>query len=110
MSGYDDFSLELKKKHEDNINLQKLTHPERKIPFSYRYFENTECEFHPCHSNADKGHNCLFCKCPQYYYDNCLGIENGYAVILENGYKDCSNCDLPHRADNYDLFMFWEPK
>jgi len=108
MSGYDDFSSELKTQHEHNIKRQKLVIPERVIPYTYKFFENVDCEFHPCHNT--KHINCLFCRCPAYNDDVCPGIENGYATILENGYKDCTNCDLPHIPENYEIFMFWESK
>ena len=37
--------------------------------------------------------NCLLCYCPRYD----MGIEcGGNFVILENGVKDCSNCNKPH--------------
>lgn len=37
--------------------------------------------------------NCILCYCPWYE----LGINcGGDFVILENGVKDCSNCNIPH--------------
>jgi len=101
---YELFSENLKNKHNNNIEKQKISHPERKIPFGYNYFENRDCCFYPCHDLENM--SCLFCKCPQYYTADCLGIQHGYATILENGYKDCSNCDLPHKIENYEVMMF----
>lgn len=65
----------------------------------YAYFKNTECEFFPCHQvdNADD-FNCLFCYCPLYALGKKCG---GNFKITENGYKDCTNCLIPHKADNY---------
>lgn len=63
---------------------------------SYKFFENKECEYYPCHKGIDKI-NCLFCFCPLYPQKNC----GGNYIILENGVKDCSNCTFPHREENY---------
>lgn len=105
MSGYEDFSNNLKKKHKYNIKKQRKEHPEREYPFSYKYFENHYCEFFPCHPDAVNGHNCLFCKCPLYNLDECVGVKNGDGVFLENGVKDCSNCDYNHRYENAEKMM-----
>ena len=67
---------------------------------SYRYFRNTECEYYPCHANADpENFNCLFCFCPLYGLKEC----GGNPSYLSNGIKDCTNCQLPHR--NYDAVI-----
>lgn len=67
---------------------------------SYKYFQNSECEFFPCHNINDKNNfNCLFCYCPLYSFDEC----NGDYIILDNGIKDCSNCLIPHQ--HYDLIV-----
>lgn len=70
---------------------------------SSRYFENRECEFYPCH-NTEDGINCLFCYCPMYFLDNCPGK---YSFIEKEGgrIKNCTDCDFPHKADNYDIIM-----
>ena len=64
---------------------------------SYKFFNNKDCEFFPCHKTNDKENfNCMFCYCPLYM----LGSEcGGNFTILENGIKDCSNCILPHIKD-----------
>ncbi len=66
----------------------------------HRYFANTDCEYFPCHPDADKENfNCLFCYCPLYV----LGAEcGGDFRILENSIKDCSGCLFPHRRESYD--------
>ena len=68
-----------------------------------RYFQNMECAYFPCHGSADAGNfNCLFCYCPLY----ALGEKCGGAFhYTENGIKDCSDCLIPHRAENYDRIM-----
>ena len=66
---------------------------------SYSFFQNSECEYFPCH---ETGHladfNCLFCFCPLYH----LGADcGGDVVFTEQGAKDCSACMLPHRRNSY---------
>ena len=70
---------------------------------NYEFFQNRECEYFPCHNNADpENFNCLFCYCPLY----ALGDKCGGAFeYLPNGIKDCSNCLKPHRRGNYDKIM-----
>ncbi|MBQ1902004.1 MAG: metal-binding protein [Lachnospiraceae bacterium] len=70
---------------------------------SYRYFENHECRFYPCHS-GQKEMNCLFCYCPMYFLDSCLGSPE---YIEKDGkrIKNCSNCTFPHKAENYSQIM-----
>ncbi len=66
------------------------------------YFENRSCRYYPCH--AAEHINCLFCYCPMYSYEDCLGnpayIKKGEAKI-----KNCSDCLFPHRAENYGKIM-----
>lgn len=65
---------------------------------SFRFFNNSECEWFPCHQTCNySDFNCLFCFCPLYCYDNC----GGNYIILPNGCKDCSNCLMPHQNYNY---------
>ena len=73
-----------------------------KVKNSYRYFENRDCQYYPCHEMEHI--NCLFCYCPLNAMEHCPGTP----VFLElNGktIKDCSNCTFPHQAENYDLIM-----
>ncbi|MBN1646664.1 MAG: metal-binding protein [Spirochaetales bacterium] len=73
---------------------------------SHRFFENTDCKYHPCHKGLATI-NCLFCFCPLYPYSDCGG---NYA-ILENGVKDCQNCTLPHGPDGWErVVSFLEKK
>lgn len=70
---------------------------------SYRYFQNRECAYFPCHQGADpENFNCLFCYCPLYALgENC----GGCFTYTDSGIKDCSRCLKPHRAENYDRIM-----
>lgn len=63
------------------------------------YFQNTQCEFFPCHKGADKENfNCLFCYCPLYALGDRCGGNFSYTP---EGYKDCSACLVPHKKENY---------
>lgn len=42
--------------------------------------------------------NCLFCYCPLYALGDKCG---GNFRMTEKGIKDCTNCQLPHKAQNY---------
>ena len=69
---------------------------------SYKHFSNKECEFFPCHNTEETStFNCMFCYCPLYHYSDS-GCGGNY-VMLENGFKDCSACILPHT--NYDYII-----
>jgi len=65
---------------------------------SYRFFTNKDCEYYPCHKGISEI-NCLFCFCPLYFMEDC----GGDYVMLENNVKDCSNCIIPHKRENYDF-------
>ncbi len=69
---------------------------------SYKFFTNDKCEFYPCHKeNVDK-FNCIFCYCPLYF----LGKEcGGDFIYTDSGIKDCSNCVIPHKHENYDYII-----
>lgn len=67
---------------------------------SYRYFQNRDCEYFPCHAGArEENFNCLFCYCPLYALGERCG---GSFRYTESGIKDCSLCLFPHHAENYD--------
>ena len=42
--------------------------------------------------------NCLFCYCPLYALGDKCG---GNFHYNEKGFKDCTNCQLPHKRKNY---------
>lgn len=70
---------------------------------SYMFFQNKKCKYFPCHKNIKKkDFNCIFCYCPLYALKNkCMGN----FLYLENGVKDCSNCNLPHLKNNYHIII-----
>ncbi|MBD5451840.1 MAG: metal-binding protein [Lachnospiraceae bacterium] len=70
---------------------------------SYRFFENKECEYFPCHKGLDR-FNCLFCYCPMYLREDCLGAPQ---YLEKNGkkIKDCTNCTFPHLPQNYEKII-----
>lgn len=67
------------------------------------YFENRSCQYYPCHEGMEHI-NCLFCYCPMYPYEKCLGkpefITRGDKTI-----KSCMDCRVPHIKDNYPKIM-----
>ena len=66
----------------------------------YAFFQNTECEYFPCHpTDQPEDFNCLFCYCPLFALGRKCG---GNCKYTEKGVKDCSGCLLPHRRENYD--------
>ena len=69
----------------------------------YQFFQNTQCEYFPCHAGADRENfSCLFCYCPLYALGDRCG---GSFKYTEQGIKDCSNCLRPHIPENYDKIM-----
>ena len=70
---------------------------------NYDFFQNSACEFFPCHECADpEKFSCLFCYCPLYALGDKCG---GNFTYTKEGIKDCSNCLLPHRRENYLRIM-----
>lgn len=73
---------------------------------SYRFFENKDCKYFPCHQGMEgEDFNCLFCYCPMNPYEDCLGtpsyLTNRHGKVI----KDCTGCTFPHRPQNYDAIM-----
>ena len=65
----------------------------------YSFFQNTECEYFPCHRIADPSRfNCLFCYCPLYMLGPGCG---GNFTYNEKGIKVCTDCAIPHLPENY---------
>lgn len=70
---------------------------------SYRFFQNRECEFFPCHEVQDEDtFNCLFCYCPLYLDDNCIGSPEYIITGRGQRIKDCSSCLVVHSPEMYD--------
>lgn len=69
---------------------------------SSSFFRNTDCEWFPCHKvEHDDDFNCLFCYCPLYTMSDC----GGRYRFTENGVKDCTDCTVPHKAENYTYIL-----
>ena len=67
---------------------------------SYKFFQNKECEYFPCHEGASgEFFNCLFCYCPLYALGEQCG---GNFRYTDEGLKDCSACCFPHVPENYE--------
>lgn len=69
---------------------------------SYKYFENKDCEFYPCHNT--KSLNCLFCFCPLYDLD-CGGNFKMIETNDSKTVKDCSGCLIPHSEKGYEYII-----
>ena len=70
---------------------------------NYSFVQNRACEFFPCHEGLrEEDFNCLFCWCPLYALGESCG---GACKFLEDGTKDCSDCLVPHRRENYGYFL-----
>ncbi|MCM1084241.1 MAG: cysteine-rich small domain-containing protein [Clostridium sp.] len=70
---------------------------------SYKYFENRECNYYPCHEGIDHI-NCLFCFCPLYDMEECPGNPK-YITVNGRKIKECTSCTFPHRAENYEAVL-----
>lgn len=67
----------------------------------YDFYQHKECEYFPCHANADpETFSCMFCYCPLYALGESCG---GNFKYTQNGIKDCSGCMIPHRRENYQF-------
>ena len=64
---------------------------------SYKFFENKDCKYYPCHKGWDKI-NCLFCYCPLYFIKDC----GGNYRMNKDRFKDCSECIVPHDDNGYE--------
>ena len=65
----------------------------------FSYFQNSQCEFFPCHETEHpENFNCLFCYCPLYALGKKCG---GNFKYIAGGVKDCSECLVPHKKENY---------
>ena len=67
---------------------------------NYDFFQHKDCEYFPCHEKANpETFSCLFCYCPLYALGDKCG---GNFIYTKKGIKDCSNCLIPHRRENYE--------
>ena len=73
---------------------------------SYRFFQNKECEYFPCHKTENEEEfNCLFCYCPLYREKKCIGNPVWFLNAKGQKMKDCSQCEVIHRSEAYDKVM-----
>ena len=73
---------------------------------SYRFYQNKACEYFPCHPVDDPdSFNCLFCYCPLYLQEKCLGSPEWILSGKGQKIKDCSNCMVVHRPEMYDKVL-----
>lgn len=69
----------------------------------YDFNQNRECEYFPCHKGADpEKFSCLFCYCPLYALGDRCG---GNFTYTATGIKDCSECLIPHKRENFGYMM-----
>ncbi len=69
---------------------------------SFCYFQNTQCEYFPCHKISGDYFNCMFCYCPLYALgDKCGG---NFSYNADN-IKDCSSCHIPHTDKGYQYIL-----
>ena len=70
---------------------------------NYDFFQNSACEYFPCHKCQDpENFSCLFCYCPLYALGDQCG---GNFTYTKEGIKDCSGCLIPHRRENYQRIV-----
>ncbi|MCL2827068.1 MAG: histidine phosphatase family protein [Eggerthellaceae bacterium] len=66
---------------------------------AYSFFQNTACEYFPCHAvDYPEEFNCLFCFCPFYHLGKACP---GTPAFNDEGVKDCTPCTFPHHRDSY---------
>ena len=70
---------------------------------SYRFFENKECKYFPCHKGLEE-FNCLFCQWPKYPIKDCPGNPQ-FVEKKGKNIKVCTNCTFPHQPENYDRIV-----
>ena len=70
---------------------------------NYDFFQNSACEYFPCHKcEHPETFSCLFCYCPLYALGDKCG---GNFTYTDTGIKDCTHCLRPHKRENYDSMM-----
>ena len=69
----------------------------------YDFFQNRNCEYFPCHPDADpETFSCIFCYCPLYALGDKCG---GSFTYTEDGIKDCTHCLRPHRRECFEAIQ-----
>lgn len=73
---------------------------------NYKFFQNKQCEYFPCHDVEDEdSFNCLFCYCPLYLQEHCLGHPGYILNGIGQKIKDCSGCLVPHCPEMYEKII-----
>ena len=68
---------------------------------NYSFIAHRECEYFPCHKGVpEEDFNCLFCYCPLYFTE-C----GGRFTYTKSGIKNCIDCPIPHRRENYGYII-----
>ena len=69
---------------------------------NFCHFQNTKCEYFPCHKPSGEYFNCMFCYCPLYALgDKCGGVFS----YTDDNIKDCSRCLIPHTEKGYEYIL-----
>lgn len=69
----------------------------------YKFFQNKQCEYFPCHKIKDEEtFNCLFCYCPLYALGDKCG---GNFEYTDTGVKSCVKCTKTHGPNGYEYVM-----
>ena len=85
-----------------SYRLIKCLPAEKPMP-SYRWYENKDCKYYPCHEYLMEI-NCLFCYCP-LYSKNCIGNFKYIKSRSGKKIKDCSDCYIPHVAEGWQYII-----
>lgn len=70
---------------------------------SSSFFENRACDYFPCHQGIEHI-NCMFCYCPMYRFEDCLG-HPAYKEVKGKNIKVCTGCTYPHVKEHYENIM-----
>lgn len=81
------------------LNEYREAHIDRVITAASNLYKEPNSVCKKCHDMKDIC--CTFCYCPLYEEENC----GGNYSILENGIKDCSNCEKPHTKEFVRKFL-----
>ena len=71
---------------------------------NFKFFENKNCEYYPCHKGID-AINCMFCYCPFYSWSECPGKNKFISKPDGRKIKDCTECIYPHVPENRDKII-----
>lgn len=73
---------------------------------SSKFFANKACQYFPCHEGlAEDEFSCMFCYCPLNAVEHCPGNPSFFKRKDGSIIKDCTGCNFPHRAENYETVL-----